>query len=202
MSGTVEDLIRAGGAALAFDTNALSGPRRLFMLCDLVNQLGKGPGALVLHLYAPVIAHEEMLLHIRQELRRKGSRYDAGVISDTLNDKGIEVKDFDLEHAEGVAELLEQRFPTPDSWRTAKRERCIQCLGLTKEQADAAPGQRCSATVDWLIAGQALKAGWILVTGDKGPEFQGLDRKITLDQLEALLRDMLAARGEHAPSGT
>lgn len=81
-------------------------------------------------------------------------------------------------------------------------ERFIDELGIEGEQAEAAPGQRCSATVDWLIAGQALKAGWILVTGDKGPEFRGLDRKITLDKLEALLREMLAARGEHAPSGT
>ncbi|AUX20709.1 uncharacterized protein SOCEGT47_011820 [Sorangium cellulosum] len=196
MPTSVEELIGAGGAVLAFDTNALSGHRRLFALCDVVNQLREPPAELDLRLCAPVIAHEEMMLHLRHEQARSGRSYDPGIVRAGLEDKRIEVVSFDLEDAEGVAELLASQFPTPEAWRKAKRQRCVDCLHLSQEQADGAPGRRCSATVDWLIAGQVVKEGWILVTGDKGPEFREVPRKIELGALEALLGRMLARRRE------
>lgn len=104
---------------------------------------------------------------------------------------------FEARHADDVAELLAEQFPDPEAWRKAKRQRFASSLGLTKEQADTAPGKQCAATVDWWIAGQAMKQGWILVTGDKGPEFRGLDDKIELAALEAILGELHAAR---APS--
>ncbi len=194
MPAAVEDRVRAGGAALAFDTNAMSAHRKLIGLCNAANQLREGPSPLDLRLYAPAIAHAEMVLHLRHELVQRGKAYDPAIVRQGLVDKGLEIMSFDVHHAEEVAALLAERFGDPAAWQAAKRERCVSCLGLTKAQGDAAPGKRCAATVDWLIAGQALKDGWILVTGDKGPEFRGLEAKIGLDALDALLRSLVAER--------
>jgi len=38
-------------------------------------------------------------------------------------------------------------------------------------------GKKCGATVDWLIAGYAYAESCLLVTDDKGEEFQGILRK-------------------------
>jgi mono/diheme cytochrome c family protein len=194
MPAAVEDRVREGGVVLAFDTNAMSAHRKLIDLCNTANQLRVGPSPLDLRLYAPALAHAEMVLHLRHEQIRRGRTYDPLVVRQGLEDKGLEVMSFEVHHAEEVAALLAQRFGDPAAWKAAKRARCVSCLGLTKAQGEAAPGQSCAATVDWLIAGQALKEGWILVTGDKGPEFRGLDAKIELDALAALLRELVADR--------
>jgi hypothetical protein len=50
MPAAVEDRIRAGGAALAFDTNAMSAHVKLIALCNTVNLLRDGPAPLDLRL--------------------------------------------------------------------------------------------------------------------------------------------------------
>lgn len=200
MAGKVEERIRAGGAVLAFDTNAVSGTRRLFDLCDVANRLEMAPRPLILRRCVPALAHAEMVFHIRHALLSRNKPYSPEKVRAGLLDKGLAVETFGMEDAEAAAEFLSGRFSTPEAWRAAKRQRYVDALALPRDQADAARGKTCPATVDWYIAAHAASRGWILVTSDTGREFQDVELRIALGALEALLRTLLAERSGSAPA--
>lgn len=189
---TPEERIRAGGVVLALDTNALKGFKRLARLCNQVNLLREGPAPLDLRLCVPAVVHMELLFDLRQAY---GPAFDPEAVVRGLFDKGLSVASFEERHAEHAAARLGQSFPDVSSWHEAKRKRCLRCLKIS-EQAEQvkASGKGCGATVDWVIAAHAAHEGWILVTNDTGPEFAGLEGKITLEKLEEELERLTALR--------
>lgn len=184
--------LRAGGAALAFDTNALFGERSLFGVCNSVAQYNERLAERALpplRLVVSAVAHAEKLFDLKQQFR---DRFDAGVILRGLARKGLAVTAFETRHALETAARLGERCPDSAAWREAKRRRCLHCLGLDAATATPGSGKECGATVDWLVGGHARAEGAILVTDDKGPEFQGIVERVKLDVLEEALRGLLA----------
>lgn len=193
-----EALIARGRAVLALDTNALRGFKRLQQLCNVVNHLRKPPEPLDLRLCVPSVVHMEVLFDLRQMKREE---YDAQTVVQGLIDKGLEILPFDKQHAEHAAARLGASFPSDAEWHAGKRKRCLQCLG-GRDDAARLPGsgKRCGATVDFVIAAHAAHEGWILVTNDDGPDFAGLELKMTLERVEQLLAALLEQRrGQGTP---
>jgi len=183
--------LRGGGVKLAFDTNALSGKRRLGALCARVRHWNMALSARTLpevKLLVCTVAHFEELFHLKKS---KGDLFDIQVILDGLDSLGIEVQPFGVEHALATALWLGERHPTREAWRSAKKERYMRGLGLVPGK-DKAEGAHCSTTVDWLIAGHAQAERCVLVTDDEGPEFAGLVDKVRLGELEAALQKLLS----------
>ena len=191
----LDGLLTSEGARIVLDTNAAWGLRRLAHLADRVARLNE-----VLHaplgLVVPAPAHMEMLFDLRQ---RYGPQYDAAAVAQGLMDKGIHVEPFGVEDADRAAARLAEKFPAAGDWHRAKRKRCLHCLGVPAT-ASRATGKGCGATLDWLIAVHGTREGWILVTDDSDPEFEGVPRKATLVELEASLDRLIAARCGPAPS--
>lgn len=192
MKERVEELIRQGGVALAFDTNALWQHKKLFEVCNLANQLRGKSSHRGFDLLVPAVAHCEHVLHIRHETGAKTRSFSSEVLREGLERKGLRVEGFLLDDAEKVAELIAGNHPSAESWQQAKKELAFRRSGLTDQQKAELPGKKFAATVDWLIAGQAAGNAWILVTNDTGPEFGEVPLKIDFDSLEAILLDLLA----------
>jgi hypothetical protein len=136
----------------------------------------------------------EVLFDLRQHL---GATYDAETVLQGLLDKGLTIASFEEKHAASAAEHLAANFPRNEDWQLAKRQSCIQCLGLVRREEEAralASKKLCGATVDWVIAAHAAHEGWILVTSDKGPEFARLEMKLSLERLEQILADLVERR--------
>jgi hypothetical protein len=183
--------LRSGGVKLAFDTNALSGKRRLGALCESVRHWNEQLAARTLpevKLFVCTVAHFEELFHIKKS---KGDLFDMRVILDGMDSFGIEVQPFGVDHALSTALWLGAKHPTSAAWRHAKKERYMRGLGLVPGK-DKAEGAHCSTTVDWLIAGHAQAERCVLVTDDEGPEFAGLADKVRLGELEAALKQLLS----------
>jgi hypothetical protein len=183
--------LRGGGVKFAFDTNALSGKRRLGALCMRVKHWNVQLTARTLpevKLFVCTVAHFEELFHIKKS---KGDLFDNQVILDGLDSLGIAVQPFSVEHALSTAMWLGARHPTSEAWRNAKKERYMRGLGLVPGK-DRAEGAHCSTTVDWLIAGHAQAERCVLVTDDEGPEFEGLVDKVRLGELEVALQQLLS----------
>lgn len=179
---TPEERIASGGAVLALDTNALTGFRRLAGLCNSINLLRTTAEPLDLRLCVPAVVHMEVLFDLRQ---RHGVSFDADSVLQGLLDKGLTVAPFDEKHAARAAAHLAANFPRNADWQIAKRRRCIQCLGLVlpdeEARALALRKRPCGATVDWVVAAHAAHEGWILVTSDNGPEFAGLELRVSAE---------------------
>ncbi len=183
--------LRAGGAALAFDTNALFGERSLFGVCNSVAQYNErlaGRAQSPVRLMVSAVAHAERAFDLKQQFR---DRFDGDVILRGLARKGLIVKPFDPTHALETGARIGERHTDSAAWREAKRRRCLHCLGLATGTTTPGNGQGCGATVDWLIGGHARAEGAILVTDDTGPEFAGISEKVRLDVLEEALRALL-----------
>ncbi|MCA9663151.1 MAG: hypothetical protein KC486_32755 [Myxococcales bacterium] len=86
---------------------------------------------------------------------------------------------------------LAARFGGDGAWQAAKVAAAFAELRLTDRFDELRkPSARCSATVDWLIGSQAARRGWVLVTDDKGPEFDDLPRVVGHGTLRAALTAM------------
>jgi hypothetical protein len=184
-------LLRAGGAKFSFDTNALHGDKRLTDLCDDVarwNVRLEQRGLLTVQLAVCAVAHAEKLFDLKQKHR---ADFDPKIIIEGLQSKGLLIEPFEVEHALETANRLGLLYDSSQKWRHAKRERCRQCLGLASNLDVPGTGKQCGATVDWLIGAHAHAQGYILVTDDRGPEMQGLER-INLDALVEAVRQVLS----------
>lgn len=186
--------LRGGGVTLAFDTNALSGLRRLAALSEAVrrhSERNTSEGRAGIGMMVSTVAHAERLFDLKQDKR---DRFDVGVILEGMRSLGISVAPFDARHALDTASRLGERYPSKDAWREAKRRRALHGLGLPAEQATPGNGKRCGMTADWHIGGHARAETAILVTDDTGPEFEGLSEQVKLDVLEAALQQLLGER--------
>ncbi|OQY47382.1 MAG: hypothetical protein DRR08_28080 [Candidatus Parabeggiatoa sp. nov. 2] len=90
--------------------------------------------------------------------------------------------------------MIGEQFLTNQEWYSFKRQSCINCLGVNIANIQMpGSGKKCGATVDWLIAGYAYAESCLLVTDDKGEEFQGIEKKATLKVVEAAVNEFLQA---------
>ena len=188
----IAERLRPGGVALAFDTNALFGEGSLFAVCNAVsrhNDYLAARGLPPVRLVVSAVAHAEKLFDLKQKHQ---DRFDSGVILRGLTRKGLAVQSFDIDHALETAQRMGERHASIEAWHDAKRQRCLQCLGLPTGTATPGNGQGCGATVDWLIGGHARAAGCVLVTDDTGPEFAGLIERVRLDVLRTALEGILS----------
>jgi hypothetical protein len=181
---------------LAFDTNTIFGNRRgdpFLDLCDRINQLNRirQPKHIRKVIAAPVYMEK---LH---DLRQAFPSYRHELIVQTLDAKGIEVLPVLQLHAEHIAEMLGKQYPGPNAWREFKRQRCLSCLRLPDDLAHRATGngKHCGATIDWLVAGHADAEGYVLVTNDRGPEFERVQRKTKLTTLVKVVDEVLRTTG-------
>ncbi|MEK8018362.1 MAG: hypothetical protein VSS75_015950 [Candidatus Parabeggiatoa sp.] len=185
----VYNLLCRGELTMAFDTNALFSNKRFRSLCNGINRLKDCDKQYQFNLVVPAPAHAEKLHDLKQAYR---DHYDFNEVIKGLTDKGIRIASFEPHHADIVADLVGEQFPTTQTWRTFKRDRCIACLGLNKDQITLiqGSGKTCGATVDWLIAGYAKAENCLLVTGDTREEFKNI-MKTTLEHLEAAVEQLL-----------
>lgn len=200
------NLLRQGQLMIVFDTNALFGDKRLKKLCTSINRINRLDDKYQLQLIVPAPAHAEKLRQIKQSLTKQHKKYNHEFVLKNLKDMGIEIALFDSWHAEKVAHLFHQQFPTQNDWNQFKLKRCLDCLGRNSlkrcldcleldsfEKFIESTGQTCSATVDWLIAGYAYAVNGLLVTDDTGKEFKSISRKTTFDKLELAINQLLQA---------
>lgn len=189
----VEELIRGGGAVLAFDTNAIVGfsrerkvtLRAFLQMCNDAERLRLDDASpLAIGIVVPALARMEALHDLR--VSRGEQPFDEQTVKDGLRNKA-EVHPFDEDSAIRASGVLHGWFPSDDAWQAAKRERLRALMG--QSPADA------PATIDWAIAAQAEAEGWVLVTADVRAEFKHVSRKMTKVDLRELLDELLRERG-------
>lgn len=112
---------------------------------------------------------EALRARLAQDRREHDVQFDFQRILNFLNSKNIAIAPMDAQAAEGIAGWLAKVAPKEADWDRIKVERLRQELGLT---AEAVVNKEVSATVDWLIAGHAMGLNALLVTTDKGVEFE------------------------------
>lgn len=201
---SAEGLIRAGGATLAFDTNAIIGREKkrlvfggFYNICDDVSRLrAEESSPLNISIVVPALARMEALHDLRVERAQRGEAFDEEHVRGALGSKAL-VADFNDDAAIKASRVLHRWFADDEAWQRAKRERCLEALGLRKEHLVGGHGL---ASIDWAIAAHAEAEGWILVTADQRAEFENVSHKITRQALRELLDKLLEERGL-APSG-
>lgn len=182
---------REGGVTFAFDTNALFGEGPLFAVCNAVSRYNERLAArelAPLRLVVCAVAHAEKVFDLKQAF--KGT-FNIDAIVQGLQRKGLIIQPFDVNHALETAVRLGERYTTIAEWRAAKKERCLECLGLPPGTLAPGSGKYCGTTVDWLIGGHARSESALLVTDDAGPEFVGLTDCLKLSTLKAAIDQLL-----------
>ena len=175
------------GALLALDANAVWGSR-LREVVDAVasaNTLINHPRHL--QVVVPANVHAEMSFALR---RRFGDSFSDAKISDLLAGWDVAVVDFTRDDAMQSARWLHRQLRGDGAWQLAKKGRIAAWLGV---ESGKLPAKRVPATVDWYVAGHAAARGWLLVTDDKGLEFDGLDLACRYDDLLVALRRLANA---------
>jgi hypothetical protein len=188
----IAERLQAGGLKLAFDTNALEGDSRRGAICDNVKLWN---ARLAERSLAPVslvvcaVVHHEKVFHLKQRLR---DTFKPSVLLDGLKGMGLITVSYDAQHAMETGAWIGERYPTPNDWYRAKKERSLRSLGLDPNTTEVSgSGKSCGATVDWLIIGHARAEGCVLVSDDTGPEFAGLVERVKLGTLEAALAKLV-----------
>lgn len=166
------------GATLALDTNIVLQPEPFAQACLATRELP-------VRLVVPTPVFTELAMDWLAEGQET-------VPLQALRDLGVTVVDFGLDDALATARWLHAQFRADLEWQRAKRTLTVRQLLATAYNANA----RCSATLDWLIAGHAHARGWILVTHDRGREFQALEQQVTGAQWLAALRSLGLALAE------
>jgi hypothetical protein len=194
-------LIRAGGAVLAFDTNAVLGYKtednrkwavfgRFLDLCDDMNQIGADARSpLNVEIVVPALVRMEGVRRLRVSLRER--EFDAESVKSGLRGRARVVA-FDEDSAIDASGTLHQWFDTDEKWQQVKRERCLEARDLTATNSSKACGL---ATIDWAIAAESEAKGWILVTEDGGLEFRHVSRKLTKQAVRDIVDKLLVERG-------
>ncbi len=188
-------------ATIAFDTNAIFATKKaseeeldpFIRVCNHINEVNKlreKRGQRIIRKTLSSIVFNEKLHDLRQRFK---TSYDHDKILGFLASKQIEILAFDQEHAVHVSEILWQRYPEKNTWKTFKQSRCARCLGLSQIPETATKNRTCGATVDWLIAGHADAERMLLVTDDGHEEFDAVQYKTRLQSLEGAVKALYSA---------
>ncbi len=116
--------------------------------------------------------HLEQCRQMRQWCRQNNKRYAASLMTSFLKRLQInqhEVR-FGFEEAERWGEILDEHFPGPDDWRSAK----LQCVKARLPEGVELPAERVPMTTDWLTALMVSEREHFAVVEDKGPEWRWL----------------------------
>jgi hypothetical protein len=188
--------IQSTNTTLAFDTSVTA--RRGFLdFCDQalrVNTKREVLGKLErIELCIPVAAHIERLFDLAQE---HGDRYNVDRVNHILKRYQITIPEFTIMDAEHCADLLFQRYKTPDEWYAFKKRRCLECIGLPVAQYNhlaEGTGQQCGAPNDWLIIAQADRQKMLLIMDDQGRagEYDLIENKVRSNDLRSVLEWIL-----------
>lgn len=200
--------IASGPVRLLFDTNALFKTNVMLNACQGVARIENAcrsklrtrvRGGKRIELLVPAQVYAERLFDLKQAHKHN---YDVGKIEAALLRMGMNILSFDEKHARELAVMLGERFDTVGKWRTAKRQRCMACIGLPAAHhvSVTGSGRRCGATIDWLIAAHARAEGCILVTDDRGDEFKRFEPRVKLDALCGAIEQILAEPGLLLPA--
>jgi len=199
MALTADDvylMLRENTVTLAFDTSVTV--RRGFLkLCAQANRVNTRREKLGrterINLCVPAVAHTERLFDLAQSLQ---DGYDSSFVHRTLSERKIKVMEFTVADAERCADLLVQRYETPEEWYTFKKRRCLECVGLPAQYRCYAEGngRRCGAPNDWLIIAQGSQEGIILVMDDlgRGGEYDLVERIARYDDVRDALERLFA----------
>lgn len=184
----VAALLQAG-VTLSIDTNVAGSTKLMTELSVLIRRLNERQPvdvpALPVTIVVSAPAFAEVLLDHHQH--RKGA-FDMRLIDGFLQSTGIRVEGFLDPDARHFAQRVFEAVGDDTRWQHAKVVHAFAELKLKDRIAELLNrNARCSATVDWLIASQADKRNWLLVTDDTGWEFHGLARLTTWTTLMAAL---------------
>lgn len=182
----VINLLKTGQVKIAFDTNALESDRKFNTVCNQINLINE-KFKYQLQPIVPTLAYFEKLYHLKQKYR---NYFDLIDILDGLKAKQVQIMSFEPNHAEAVAKLLYTQFLTKEEWLKAKIRRCAKCLAIERDKP-IGKNTRCSATIDWLIAGYAVAENCLLITNDAGIEFENVNKKTTLEIFEQAIQELL-----------
>lgn len=184
----VEVLLK-GGVTVSVDTNKANSTRLMKDLSDAISRLNEAwaisAAGVRVTLVVSAIAFAELLLDHHQS---SNSPFNFKLIDRFLASTGIGIEGFlDLD-ARHFAHRVWQLVGDDEAWQRAKINNCFAELRLSARKEELLhPKARCSATLDWLIASQAEGREWLLVTEDRGDEFQGVERITTFETLKAAL---------------
>ncbi|MDM8568263.1 hypothetical protein QUF50_01845 [Thiotrichales bacterium HSG1] len=179
----VDKLLQVGNLTITVDTNILYEIKRFFKICNKINSMSKYNIKMVIS----SLVHTEKMFDLKQAY---GNKFDTDHIIKVLKDKKVVIEPFTEYHAESIAEWIGTQFPTNEEWQKYKRQECINCLGIKGQNYDIpGTGKKCGARVDWLIAGYAYTEDYLLITDDKGKEFEKIKKKTTLGILEKVLTE-------------
>lgn len=188
----IKERIRRGHVTLALDTNATFKAGHAFLkLCDDINRVNR-----IKKLHLNLVVSSVVYMELLHDLMEKhGAGFRLQTAKRTLDHKHkINVVHFEKRHAEHTALFLARHYTTNEAWQVAKRRHYAHQLQLKAEQVDDIAGRKklkCSATVDWLLIGQADCERWIVVTDDRRNEWELFSDKISLKEIIALLDDLL-----------
>ncbi len=183
----VSELLQSGNLTITFDTNALHGDIRFFNICDKIDNINNKL-KYDIKIVISSLAYTEKLFHLKRQHKEK---YDISLINQVLEHKKVNIVPFEYRHAEAVAEWIGTQFPNKKKWQNKKRQESIECLGINEKSCNIDPdaGKKCGARIDWLIAGYAHTEDYLLITDDKGKEFEKVEKKTTLGILEQVLKE-------------
>ena len=142
------------------DTNVLWKTRQLERLAAAARRHGHS-------VEVPALAHAERLAQIRRKNRQEGKTFDPSIVEAFLKTHEIRVAPFDRELADRCAASLADRYPSPDEWHNARRQRCASRFQMAQDDA----GRPCPATIDWYLHAPYDAAPFVFVTLDGGSEF-------------------------------
>ncbi len=203
----LEEALRAGGISLTMDTNVVSGGGNHFRQYSKIVQGVKNlnakfelehPHRTPVKMRVSALVHVEVLFDLRQT---HGSDFDASKASSGLANTGLLVRDFDLRAAETCARVLGGWFPTSGEWAAEKRARLVRAMGLEPKDPQPSRSRHFPATVDSFIAAQAEGDDDILITNDKGSEFDRVKRKVDVETLEKALQALLSDQDRASRAG-
>lgn len=162
--------------------------RGFLCMCDDAERLRTAPQSpLQLSIVVPALVRMERLHDLRVDWAKRSDPFD----ETKLGGKNFEVTPFDERAAIDGSGVLHRWYPSREEWHRAKRDRCLEFLGI--EGMDP-PGKSGLASIDWPIAAQAEARQWILVTADTDAEFRKVSLKIAKAELRKLLDDLLRER--------
>lgn len=177
---------------LAFDTNAIFGARGGLDLIDTINLVNEHRGkAPRIFMVIPALVLHEKLRHMAQA---HGDKFDPQMPLSVIRSKNLVVKGFGLPHAVQTASRIQELFPSMASFGDYKKRRCLQCLGLPESTSTSGNGNKCGASVDWLIAGQVELRGYLLVTSDTGSDMSNVRLSVQPAQCLSAAKRLLAGR--------
>jgi len=117
-------------------------------------------------LFVSALVHAEVLYDLRLS---HGPKFKPRLIDAGLQSLEVVIEPFERADGEALATRLYDRFPNADAWNSAKWSR-------VRVGEESRPGRSCPATVDWWIGSHTRGDDRWIISGDKGIEFESLQR--------------------------